>query len=404
VRADELELAWDDETDRGRSRHRRGRRRAGAGDDGGRGRGGRTTVALILTLVILGALAFGAWYGFSKVSDFFGAPDYNSGGTAEEVVVEVKKNQNATEIGLSLYNNGVVKSQKAFVRAAEDDPRSKQIQPGFYKLRKQMRAADALKLLLDRDASKVVKKVTVPEGKTAKEVLALAAEQTGLPLADLEAAAKDPAALGVPAFWFNRQDGKPGAKGIEGFLYPSTYDFPPTVTAPEVLKAMVAQFLKVATELRFVDRVQAERNISPYEALIVASLAQAEAGIKDDVAKVARVAYNRVYKAKMPLQFDVTTNYWLALNGKDIQHSGKLTDQELKDPNNPYNTTTVLGLPFGPINNPGELALKGAMDPPPGEWLYFVAIDKSGRSEFANTLAEHERHIRTACANGVPLC
>lgn len=361
-------------------------------------------IALVLTLVILAALGGGVWYGFSKVSSFFTAPDYNSGGTTEEVVVEVKKNQTAADIGQELFNSGVVKSQKAFVQAADGNPRSKQIQPGYYKLRKQMRAADALKLLIDRDSSRVVKKLTVPEGKTAKEILALAAQGTGLPDAEFEAAAKDPIALGVPAFWFNRQDGKPGAKGIEGFLYPSTYEFPPTVTAPEVLKAMVAEFLKVATELGFVDRVQAERHVSPYEALITASLSQAEAGIPDDLGKISRVAYNRVYKAKMPLQFDVTANYWLQINGKQKEHSGKLSPAELDDPNNPYNTVSKLGLPFGPINNPGEAALKGAMDPPAGDWLYFVAIDKTGRSEFATTIADHQRNIQTACKNGVPLC
>jgi UPF0755 protein len=167
---------------------------------------------------------------------------------------------------------------------------------------------------------------------------------------------------------------------------------------------MVAEFLKVATELRFVDRVQAERKISPYEALIVASLSQAEAGIPDDLGKISRVAYNRVYKAKMPLQFDVTANYWLQLNGKQKEHSGKLSPAELDDSNNPYNTVSKLGLPFGPINNPGELALKGAMDPPAGDWLYFVAIDKTGRSEFATTIADHQRNIQTACKNGIPLC
>jgi peptidoglycan lytic transglycosylase G len=404
VTADELELAWDDDTDRGRHRGRRRRGRKGARDDnGGRGRRGRTAIALLLTVAILGALAGGVWYGFNKVSDFFAAPDYNSGGTGE-VVVEVKKNQTAADIGLELQNKGVVKSQKAFVQAADANPKSKEVQPGFYKLRKEMRATDALSLLLDRETSRLVTKITVPEGKTVKDVLDLASKATGLPLADFEAIAKDPKALGVPDFWFNRQDKKQSAKSLEGFLFPSTYEFNPGTTAEVVLKAMVTKFLAVAEKVKFVDRVQAERKISPYEALIVASLSQAEAGIADDLGKISRVAYNRVYKAKMPLQFDVTANYWLQLQGKPTKHSGQLTPQELNDPGNPYNTVSQLGLPVGPINNPGEAALTGAMDPPVGEWLYFVAIDKTGKSAFAVTLAEHDKNIKTACANGVGLC
>jgi UPF0755 protein len=167
---------------------------------------------------------------------------------------------------------------------------------------------------------------------------------------------------------------------------------------------MVTQFLDVATQLKFVDRVQAERNISPFEALIVASLSQAEAGVAADLGKVSRVAYNRVYKKNMPLEMDVTANYWLQLNGKDPKFSGNLTAQELDDKSNPYNTKSRLGLPVGPINNPGEAALKGAMDPPPGEWLFFVAVDKQGNSKFAVTLDEHNRNIEEACRNGLDLC
>src|SRR4029450_544739 len=103
------------------------------------------------------------------------APDYNSGGSGE-VTVTVLESQTAAQIGAELERLDVVKSQKAFVQAAKENPRSKEIQPGVYKLRRQMRAADALALLLDRDASRQVLRFTVPEGKTVKEVLDIAAK------------------------------------------------------------------------------------------------------------------------------------------------------------------------------------------------------------------------------------
>ncbi|HWH00447.1 MAG TPA: endolytic transglycosylase MltG, partial [Pilimelia sp.] len=68
---------------------------------------------------------------------------------------------------------------------------------------------------------------------------------------------------------------------------------------------------------------------------------------------------------------------------------------------NPYSTHAHPGLPPTPINNPGQLALQGAMSPTPGKWLYFVAIDKQGHSAFAETLAQHERNIEIARKNGV---
>jgi UPF0755 protein len=399
VRIDDLELAFDDESERGRHRHRRRSSRGGEG----RGRGGRTAIALLLTFVILGGLVGVAWYGFDKVGDFFAAPDYNSGGSGE-VQIEVFANQTAADIGAALEKQDVVKSQKAFVEAAKDNPRSKEIQPGVYKLRKQMRAADALLLLLDRDASRQVLKFTIPEGKTVKDVFDIIVKETGLPRAEFEAAAKDPVALGVPEFWFNRGDGKPGIRSLEGFLFPQTYDFNPGTTPQQILKEMVSHFMEVATRLKFVERVQAELNITPFDALTVASLSEAEAGVPGDLGKISRVAYNRTYKKNMPLQFDVTANYWLQLQGKPTKPSGQLTEAELKDPKNPYNTGDRIGLPGGPINNPGEAALLGAMQPPPGDWLFFVAIDKAGNSAFAVTDAEHQKNIQTACKNGIALC
>lgn len=396
--SDDLGLSFDDgEGERGRHRHRR--RPGGSG-------GGKTAVALIVVVAILGCVGGGVWYGFDKIQNLLAAPDYNSGGTGE-VQVEILENQSATAIGAKLEELDVVKSQKAFVEAAKDNPRSKEIQPGIYKLRKQMRASDALLLLLDRDQSRQLLKFTVPEGKTVIDTLNIIAKETKIPLADLQTAAKDPKALGVPDFWFTRSDGKTAPRTLEGFLFPQTYEFNPGVTATDVLKEMVGHFIEVATKLKFVERVQNERGgITPHEALTTASLAQAEAGVPGDLGKIARVAYNRTYKVKpaMPLQFDVTANYWLQLNGKDPKFSGKLTAAELDDPANPYNTKSKTGLPVGPINNPGEAALEGAMNPPAGDWIYFVAIDKAGNSAFANNLADHNKNVQQACKNGLDLC
>lgn len=403
MRNDDLGLSFDEGEGEGegdRGRHRR-RRRMGGGSGGG-----KTAIALIVVVAILGCLGGGVWYGFDKIQGLLAAPDYNSGGTGE-VQVEILEGQSATDIGAKLQELDVVKSQKAFVEAAKDNPRSKEIQPGVYKLRKQMRASDAVLLLLDRGSSRQLLKFTVPEGKTVIDTLKLVAEKTNIPLADFQAAAKDPKALGVPDFWFTRSDGKTSTRSLEGFLFPQTYEFNPGVTATDILKDMVAHFLQVTTKLDFVNRVQNERGgITPHEVLTTASLAQAEAGVAADLGKIARVAYNRTYKVKpaMPLQFDVTANYWLQLNGKDPKFSGKLTAAELDDPNNPYNTKSKTGLPVGPINNPGQAALEGAMNPPAGNWIYFVAIDKAGNSAFADTLDGHNKNVQQACRNGLDLC
>jgi UPF0755 protein len=398
----ELDLAFEDQPERERWRHAR-RRGRGQPGKGKKGRGGaRTAVAFLLSFVLLAALGAGAWYGYDRVRGFFNAPDYTTAGTGE-ARVEVKTGDTITDIGNTLVRADVVKSAKAFVEAADKNPRSQNIQPGFYRLRTKMRAVDALGMLLDLK-NKVVTKVTIPEGRTAKQAIDLLAKATGIPAAQFTAAAKDPVKLGIPDFWFNRTDGKKVTRSIEGFLFPATYDINPDATAEEILRDMVAQFLSVTTEMNFVETVQNERNISPYEALTVASLAQAEAGIPEDLGKIARVAYTRIYSGTFPcncLQFDVTINYGLALAGKPTKASKDMQQSDFDDRSNPYNTHVYPGLPPTAINSPGKLALQGAMSPPKGNWLYFVAINKQGRSAFATTLAEHNRNIETAKRNGV---
>ncbi len=394
---DELELAFDENAERGRHRRRRGGRKPS-----GKKRGtGRSVFAFLLVVLLLGGLVGGAWYGVDKVRGYLSAPDYAGGGTGE-VTVQIKENETLTDVANTLFRANVVKSSKAFVEAAGENPRSKNIQPGFYKLRKQMRAADAVTLLLDLK-NRIVAGITIREGLTAKQTYALLSKATKIPVAEFEAAAKDPLKLGVPAFWFNRSDNKKVARSIEGFLFPQTYEFPPNATATDILKAMVRQFLTVAEEIDFVARVERERGgITPYEALIVASLAQVEAGNPADLGKVARVAYNRLY-GDFPcncLEMDVTVNYWLAVNNKPTKASKDMTPAELDDPKNPYNRK-LKGLIPTPIDNPGKAAMEGAMAPPSGKWLYFVAIDKQGRSAFAETLDQHERNKAKARENGV---
>ncbi|MFV2114967.1 endolytic transglycosylase MltG [Micromonospora sp. LOL_025] len=397
---DDLDLGFD-EQDRGeKGKHRRGAVRKRKGGSGGGGRG-KTVLALLLAFVLLGTIGGGAFYGFDRVQSYFVTPDYDGAGTGE-VTVEIKQGALIADMADALVTAGVVKSAKAFIEAAEANARSKNIQPGTYKLRKQMSGESAVTAMLDLK-NRIVNGVTIPEGRTAKNVYKLLSEKTKIPVKDFEAAAKDPIARGVPDWWFKRTDDKKVKPSIEGFLYPDTYEIPPKATAESIIELMVENFLSVTQEMQFADRVQKERGgISPYEALIVASLAQAEAGNKDDLGKVARVAYNRVF-GEFPcncLEMDVTVNYYLESIGKPTKRSADMTAAELDDQKNPYNRK-LKGLVPTPINNPGKQAIEGAMDPPPGKWLFFVAIDKEGHSAFAETYAQHEKNMDKAREAGI---
>ena len=117
-----------------------------------------------------------------------------------------------------------------------------------------------------------------------------------------------------------------------------------------------------------------------------ASIVQAEAGSAEDMAKVARVLENRLADG-MPLQLDTTVNY---ANGK----SGITTTPKDRANPSPYNTYVHPGLPPGPINNPGEEALRAVLNPAAGDWRFFVVVNPdTGETRFAETAEEHQQNV-----------
>jgi UPF0755 protein len=375
----DLGLPFDDEPDTRQARRRRQEKRQ-------RDRR-RAMTAMVLVLTIFVLLGGGIWYGVDRVGALLAAPDYPGPGTGQ-VVVQIQPGDTASDIAGTLQGKGVVKSTKAFVDAATAEPRSRALQPGSYQLRKQMKAADALVLLLD-SASRVTLRFTVPEGLSAIQTYRVIEKQTGIPQATLKAAAKDAAALGVPAW---------GGGNVEGFLFPDTYDLDPGSNATAVLKEMVARSVTVMEEIGFLGKARAV-NLDPMEALKVASLVEEEAK-QPDFGKVARVVYNRL-KAPMPLQYDSTTLYGRELRGLPRLPAGSgALYTALRDPSDPYSSYSNSDLPPTPISNPGKAALEAAVAPERGAWLYFAVVTAEGRLGFATTLAGHNENVAKCRAIG----
>jgi uncharacterized YceG family protein len=263
----------------------------------------------------------------------------------------------------------VIASVGPFVDAAEADAAAVGIQPGVYGMREQMSGQAALDLLLD-PVARLMTRVTVPEGRTVTQTLARIAEETGTPVEEWEAAAADPAALGLPAY----------ANGVlEGFLFPATYEVEPDQAPADVLNQMVGRSVEVLDKLQI---PAAER----LTVVTKASIVQAEAGSVEDMGKVAQVLENRLADG-MPLQLDTTVNY---ANNK----GGITTTPEDRLNPSPYNTYVHTGLPPGAISNPGEDALRAVLNPTPGDWRFFVVVDPdTGDTRFAATKAEHDQNV-----------
>ena len=182
------------------------------------------------------------------------------------------------------------------MNAADANPTPPASSPASTALHKQMSGQAALDLLLDPKA-RLISRVTLPEGLTVAQTLQRVSEHTGTPLADLQAAAADPAALGLPAY----------ANGmLEGFLFPATYDFEPGDTRRSRCSADGGP-----ARWQALDELQIPRP----QRLTGAHQGEHRAGRgrrAEDMGKVARVLDNRLADG-MPLQLDTTVNY---ANGK----------------------------------------------------------------------------------------
>ncbi len=364
----------------------------------------------MLAVVLLAVLGYGAVSGYRWIAGVLRTPDYQGQGVDETTEVEIRPGDTQAEIAQALTDAGVIKSDKAFTEAGKANTDALRIQPGHYKLRKRMSGEAAVLALLDL-RNRIVRGVLIREGLITLEIYKVLAKELGLKEDDLKRAGQDPVKLGVPGWWFARKDDvESPIRSLEGFLFPATYEFPPGATAEQALRIMVQHFLAVTGHLKFADRVQKERRISPYEALIAASIVEAEVATPTDMGKAARAIYNRAYTDLYPcrcLQLDAAINYHFKITGQAARDPNEFRMSEIENPDNPYNTHIRPGMPISPISNPGENALKAAMDTPPGNWLYWVTVDKRGTTMFADSYEGHQANIRIACQNGVlsgPAC
>ncbi|RZU01674.1 UPF0755 protein [Kribbella rubisoli] len=335
----------------------------------------------LVSLIVVGAIVAGAVVGFGKGKDalegVFSAPDYTGQGTGT-VQVEISKGQSTSSIADTLEKKEVVKSARAFERAARDDARSLQIQAATYTLHKHMSAKAALALMLNTAESIKVMRVSVPSGETKGDVAVILQNKLKLPAGSAATAINHPAALGLPAY----AQGNP-----EGFLYPATYDVPKNANATVMLKLMTAKYASIAKELNLVQTAQ-RKKLDPYQAVIVASIIGAETNKQADYGKVARVIYNRL-AADMYLGMDSTVHYVV---GKD---GGVYTTPEQRKNPSKYNTYNHKGLPPSPINSPTKAELSAALNPTPGNWKYFTLVNlDTGETAFADTFAEHQVNVK----------
>ena len=319
---------------------------------------------VLLYLLILAILAAG----YICVALYVPYQGFGSDG----VYVDIPHGASQRTISRLLAENGVVRNRFAFELFARLRKR-RTMEAGEYFFHRPVTAFEVYDTIVNGRV--FVKEFVIPEGFTMFDIADLAAQEGFLTRNEFLAAARDPSSIG---------DLAPDAPSLEGFLFPATYEFPRHMTGKEMTSAMTRKFRQ---EWLALSDAATTTHPNVQRVVTLASLVERETPRAEERPHVAGVFKNRL-RIGQPLQCDPTVAYAMSLVGA---FSGKLSGADLRF-SSPYNTYENRGLPPGPIANPGEAALRAAMNPPPTDDLYFVANTQGGHF-FSKTLQEHNHNV-----------
>ena len=344
-----------------------------------------------LVVGFIGLLAVGTVY--NQVEGWLSNQFDPEGDPGDLVEFEIASGATANEVTQQLFAQDVIANPTLF-RYWISDNLDGDFQAGQYNcLQENMSFEEARDCLVgEGPIPPTFFSVTIPEGLRLTEILdVLNAENPSFELATLEA---DLSATivnvnleGVPETVIEGSP-DPTGSGREGLLFPATYqiDERDQTNSRAILARMADQMeIEFANAEAQVGRapVVEELELTDYEVLIVASLIEEEYGVEEDLGRISRVIYNRLQAGNFSLGIDATACY--AAN----KACADLTVEDLNS-DSPWNTrnTSNFGLPPTPIASPGAAAIRAALNPEPGDWLWYVLTEPTGAHTFANTESE----------------
>ena len=303
------------------------------------------------------------WMGLSFYR-YATTPRQSSGAT---VAVWIRPGESFAGTVVQLQEVGIVRHPKKFRWLAYLKGDERRIRAGEYLLQSSMAPMAILDTLVGGKA--LLHKVVVPEGSTISrigqilETAGLVSQETFLEKASDPSLTK---ALGVEGDTF------------EGYLFPETYRFAKGVSAEKIIRRMVSHFRSIFMPV-WAERAR-ETGLSAHEVITLASIVEKETANSEERPLIASVFLNRLRRG-MGLESDPTVIY--GIKGFD----GNLTRKDLETVT-PYNTYRMVGLPAGPISNPGRASMEAVLYPSEQPYLYFVSKN-DGSHHFSSTLAEH---------------
>jgi uncharacterized YceG family protein len=321
-------------------------------------------------LLIFAAIAglFVLWFLGSLFQPFHGD---GSG----RVAVSIPKGSSVSEVGDLLAEEDVIDNSTLFqVRVTLAGKRS-EIYSGRFTLAHDMSYGAAIGALSQPPVKRTLT-VTIPEGYTRSQAAQLV-EEVGIPGDYTRATVKsrylDPAEYG----------GR-GAKDLEGFLFPDTFELKPNAPVEDLVQLQLQDFKRRIKGVNM--RYAKSKNLTVFDVVTIASMVEDEAGVDSQRGLVASVIYNRLREG-MPLGIDATIRFATG------NYTRPLTESELAI-DSPYNSRTNVGLPPGPISNPGLESIEAAAHPPKTDYFFYVTTPGAcGKLTFAETEAEFEEAV-----------
>jgi peptidoglycan lytic transglycosylase G len=297
-------------------------------------------------------------------------------GFHRSLIIEITPGTPTPEVAQLLVARGVLPNRVPFLLVhTVDRLRHRSLKAGEYLFDRPLTPLQVYRKLVQGDV--YLHAVVIPEGSDRFDMARIFHQQLGM---------SAEAFLRVTAEPLPVRDLDPQAPSLEGFLFPDTYKFPRGASPASVVLAMLARFRHVL-DSRFPQELR-KPPARLHGVLTLASLVEKETPAPEERPLIAGV-FTRRLEADMPLQCDPTVAYAARLDHQSAR--GPITERELELAS-PYNTYRNAGLPPGPICSSGEASMRAALDPAPGNALYFVSNNHGGHV-FASSLAEHQRNV-----------
>lgn len=339
---------------------------------------------LLFVLAVSAILAGSGWLVVSEFCSFNRAP--------VEAEVEITAEDDLSSIAKKLKSDGLIDYPWLFKLVGRLSNAESKIGIGTYTLNQDM---DYLALIsamhnASGNLNADVVKVTIPEGYTVQQTLALLANKG----VNTEEALTEAAQTGDFDYDFIDNESEDLSR-LEGFLFPDTYEFYVGHNAEDALDRLIRNFVSRMDEDRMT-QVE-ESSYSLQEIITIASLIEEETDGTDQ-ANIASVIYNRLEGSGNKqgtyglLQIDASLLYALP------DHTGPITSADMQT-DSPYNLYQNAGLPPTPISNPGLASIDAALNPNSTDYYYY-ALGTDGKHHFSTTLAEHNAFVNSSSYGG----